>query len=362
MAAAVFLVVAGLAALYQGGNALVGGATGIAQKLGVSPLVVGLTIVAFATSAPEMAVSVIASLRDSSDIAVGNVLGSNIFNTLIAVGAVAVIRPITVHPVVFRSEIWICLAATGVVGVFAYTGGTIVRWEGGVLLALLGGYLVRAVLLARNVGGVQPEEEDVELNRFAALVTAGAAVAAYFLRECTNSALFLPALAVLTLFNALRYRRRPGMAARTAAVVLGLGMLITGSEALVEGATTLAYAAGISEATVGLTVVAIGTSAPELATGILAARKGQSDIGVGNALGSNIFNLLAVLGVAALILPLPVAENFLREDIWVAVAAVLILLVAKLTGGVLGRGLGAAMTLAWVAYTALLIIEESTVP
>ena len=137
---------------------------------------------------------------------------------------------------------------------------------------------------------------------------------------------------------------------------------MTGSEALVEGATTLAYAAGISEATVGLTVVAIGTSAPELATGILAARKGQSDIGVGNALGSNIFNLLAVLGVAALILPLPVAENFLREDIWVAVAAVLVLLLAKLTGGVLGRGLGAAMTLAWVAYTALLIIEESAVP
>lgn len=358
MVAAVFLVVAGLAGLYQGGNALVGGSTGIARQLGVSPLIVGLTIVAFATSAPEMAVSVIASLRGSSDIAVGNVLGSNIFNTLVAVGAVALIRPLRVHPMIFRREIWMCLGATGLVGAFAVTGGTIERWEGVVLLGLLGAYLVRAVLMARKQPDTDQDEEDVERNLFAAAIGVVTALAAYLLRDCTGSALFLPALAVLTLVNALLYQRKPGTLVRVFAILLGLGMLITGSEALVEGATTLAYAAGISEATVGLTVVAIGTSAPELATGILAARKGQSDIGVGNALGSNIFNLLGVLGVAALILPLPVAEHFLREDIWVAVAAILVLLVARATDGVIGRVLGGAMALGWVLYTARLILEE----
>ena len=137
MIAAVLLVVAGLAGLYQGGSALVGGASALARRLGVSPLIVGLTIVAFATSAPEMAVSVIAALRDSTDIAIGNVLGSNIFNTLVAVGLVAFFRPLRVNPIIFRQEIWICLAATGVVGLVSWTGGGISRAEGLVLLELL---------------------------------------------------------------------------------------------------------------------------------------------------------------------------------------------------------------------------------
>lgn len=382
MVAAVLLVVAGLAGLFQGGNALVGGSSGIARQLGVSPLVVGLTIVAFATSAPELAVSVTAAMRGSTDIAVGNVLGSNIFNTLVAVGAVAAIRPLRVHPIVFRQEIWICLAATGAVGLAGWTGGVIERWEGGVLLGLLAAYLLRTVLMARSQQHEAEEDnEAVERNLFSAALGVVAALAAYGLhsdfvsavggdaeslglldrvRECgAVDHLGLPALAVLTLLNALLYARKPSVWVRVVAIVLGLSMLIMGSEALVEGATTLAYAAGISEGTVGLTVVAVGTSAPELATGILAARRGQSDIGVGNALGSNIFNLLAVLGIAALILPLPVADHFLNQDIWVAVAAVLVLLVARLNQGVVGRPLGVLMALSWVAYTAWLVIEET---
>ncbi len=385
MIAAVLLVVAGLAGLYQGGSALVGGASALARRLGVSPLIVGLTIVAFATSAPEMAVSVIAALRDSTDIAIGNVLGSNIFNTLVAVGLVAFFRPLRVNPIIFRQEIWICLAATGVVGLVSWTGGGISRAEGLVLLGLLGLYLLRAVWMARRTKSeALLDDEEVERNLLAAVVGVLAALTAYVLhsdhlvvgeivtsraslglfariRDCgAVDHLGLPILAILTLINALTYSRRPGPIVRILAILLGLGMLLTGSEAMVEGATTLAYAMGISEATVGLTVVAIGTSAPELATGLLAARRGQSDIGVGNALGSNIFNLLAVLGLAALITPLPVADHFLRLDIWVAVAAILVLFVAKLSEGRIGRRLGGAMTLGWLLYTTWLIIEEAS--
>jgi len=384
--AAVLLVVAGLAGLYQGGSALVGGASALAGRLGVSPLVVGLTVVAFATSAPEMAVSVIAALRDSTDIAVGNVLGSNIFNTLVAVGLVAVFRPLRVHPIIFRQEIWICLAATAIVGFVSWTGGGISRGEGMALLGLLGLYLVRAVMMARRhpTEKSSDQAEDVERNLGAAALGVGAALAAYALhsehlaieeivgartsvglftriRDCgAVDHLGLPILAVLTLINALTYSRRPGPFVRLFAILLGLGMLVTGSEAMVEGATTLAYAMGISEATVGLTVVAIGTSLPELATGLLAARRGESDIGVGNALGSNIFNLFAVLGLAALITPLPVSDHFLRRDIWVAAAAVLVLLLAKPVGGRIGRRLGGTMTLGWVLYTVWLILEEAS--
>ena len=358
MLAAALLVVAGFAALYQGGNALLSGASGIARQLGIPPLLVGLTVVAFATSSPELAVSVMAAMEGSPDIAVGNVLGSNIFNTLVAIGAVAAFKPMVIDAPLFRREIPICIGATALAGGLAWTGGEIGRFEGGILLGCLVTYLLYVGLKARSAPPVEAEPEldepEAELDGKAAAVTMASSLAADL------SAFALPLSSALTLANARFYTRRATFAVRTLAVVFGLGLLVFGSNALVEGARTLALAAGISEATVGLTVVAIGTSAPELATAIVAARRGQDDIGVGNALGSNLFNILGVLGVAALIHPVLIAPDFLAVDLWVALGAVVLLLPFALRGGRIGRAAGAGLCLAWIAYTTWLVVRDAS--
>ena len=360
MLAAALFVVAGFAALYQGGNALLSGASGLARQLGIPPLLVGLTVVAFATSSPELAVSIMAALEGSPDIAVGNVLGSNIFNTLVAIGAVAAFKPMVIDKPLFRREIPLCIFATLLVGGLAWTGGVVGRLEGGLLVAVLASYLLFVGLKARSdpqsapVEQREDEEPEAELDAPAAGLTIAASLAADF------TAFGLPAASALTLANARFYTRRASMVARGLAVLFGLGLLVFGSEALVEGARTLALAAGISEKTVGLTVVAIGTSAPELATALVAARRGQDDIGVGNALGSNLFNILGVLGVAALIHPVLIAPGFLSVDLWVALGAVLVLMPLAWTGGRVGRAAGAGMCLAWIAYTAFLVVRDAS--
>ncbi|HJN75821.1 MAG TPA: calcium/sodium antiporter [Myxococcota bacterium] len=356
MLAAALLVIAGFAALYQGGNALLSGASGLARALGISPLVVGLTVVAFATSAPELSVSVMAAVDGSPDIAVGNVLGSNIFNTLVAIGAVAALRPIVIDAPLFRREIPLCIVATLMAGGLAWTGGVLQRAEGGVLVAVLVSYLLFVVVQARS-DPAPDKAEDGEPEAERDTKAAGIAIVGSLAADFT--AFGLPIASALTAVNAHFHSRKGTVTVRVLAVVFGLGLLVFGSEALVNGARTLALAAGISEATVGLTVVAIGTSAPELATALAAAKRGQNAIGVGNALGSNLFNVLGVLGIAALIHPVTVAPGFLSVDLWVALAAVAVLLPFALRGGRVGRAAGASMCLAWIVYTTWLIARDA---
>lgn len=371
MFAAVLLVVAGFAALYQGGNALLSGASGLARQLGIPPLVVGLTVVAFATSSPELAVSVLAALDGAPDIAVGNVLGSNIFNSLVAVGAIALVSPLVISSDLFRRELPLGVGATLLAGVFAWTDGGLSRIEGGVLLAVLIAYLALVVRSARRSPVPAPDaspsesaDPEAELDApAAALAVAGSvgAVALLFepgLLTSDPAMLALPAASGLTLANARVYVKAPGGLVRVLAVVFGLGLLVAGSDALVDGARTLALSAGVSEATVGLTVVAIGTSAPELATAIVAARRGDQDIGVGNAVGSNLFNILAVLGIAALIEPVTVAPSFFGLDFWVATGAVTALFALILLGRRIGRVGGGVMVACWLAYTAWLVLAD----
>ena len=360
MLAAVLLVVAGFAALYQGGNALLAGASGLARQLGIPPLVVGLTVVAFATSSPELAVSILAAVDGSPDIAVGNVLGSNIFNSLVAVGAIALVTPLVVPAALFRRELPLGIAITLMAGWFAWSDGGISRVEGGILLASLLAYLGFVVVAARRApepGAEDAAAEEAELDApAAAIAVAGSLGAAALAFEPTMLA--LPAAAGLTIANARFYVKKAGMVVRVLAVLFGLGLLVAGSDALVEGARTIALSLGVSEATVGLTVVAIGTSAPELATAIVAARRGQADIGVGNALGSNLFNILGVLGIAALITPVRVAPSFFGLDFWMATGSAITLFAFILLRRRVSRLAGGLLVGSWLIYTAWLVWSD----
>ena len=355
----ILLVLAGFAALYQGGNALLAGASGLARHFGLPPLLVGLTVVAFATSAPELAVSVLAAFQGTPDIAVGNVLGSNIFNTLVAVGAVAVLAPTVIPKTLMRREIPLGIAATVLVGLFAWTGGGLTRVEGGLLVLTLIAvltWMVRSAMQEKErLEEVEQSSDQAEadLDATAAMLVMGAGAGAALLDFATLSLVdfAVPGAAFLTLLNARFHVQRPNLLIRTLAILFGLAMLVLGSNALVEGAREIALSFGISEGMVGLTVVAIGTSAPELATAVAAARKGETDLALGNALGSNLFNLLAVLGVAAAIFPIEIAPSFLHRDLPVALGVSVLLLLPIMTKRRVGRVAGLAMLALWMAYT-----------
>ena len=363
MLLAALLVVTGLAALTVGGDALVEGAAGLARRLGLPPLVVGITIVSFGTSAPELAVAVVAALEGSPDLAVGNVFGSNVFNVLVAAGAAAVVAPLTLSPTLWKRELPLVLAATLLVMGLGLSDGELARWEGAVLLALLLSYV--GWILARAFAGKEEvplddddggQELDAELKP-AVLATVGAVLAFVLGGEPLWAVLGVGAGSILIVLLTFATRKVPVTPLLVLALLLGIGMLMAGSELLVDGASTLAYQLGVSEAVVGLTVVAIGTSAPELATTIAAARAGESDLALGNALGSNLFNLLCVLGAAAFITPVAFSQRFLLTDGWVAFASTLILVPLCFRDRTLGRNRGLVLVALWVAYTAYLAIS-----
>jgi cation:H+ antiporter len=297
----VFLI-GGLVGLFFGGEALVRGSVGIARRMAIPPLLIGLTIVGFGTSTPELLVSVDAAWRGVPDIALGNIVGSNIANILLIVGLSALVWPIKVMGATLRRDTAAMMAAALVlVPIFAMA--QMGRHAGLVLVAGLVAYLVRAY---RQPGDV--EAEDV----------------------CVPA----PASALVS----------------TLWVIGGLVALMVGARFLVDGAVSIARGYGISEAFIGLTIVAVGTSLPELATSLIAAFRRQSEIAIGNIVGSNIFNLLGILGVTALIAPIPVAPRFLTFDLLVMIAVSLILTMLLLTRPVIGRGIGVAMLAGYVAY------------
>ena len=313
----------GLVALIAGANLLVRGASKLALSLGLSPLVVGLTVVAFGTSAPEVAVSVGAAMEGSTGMAVGNVVGSNIFNVLFILGLSALISPLVVHAQVVRQEVPIMIGASLVVLVMALDARLSVA-ESALLLALLVGYTVFLVRQSRAQSAAVQQEYTEE---FTSTVPDG-----WDTR--------LPAQLML--------------------IAVGLGLLVGGSQWLVEAAVTMARSLGVSELVIGLTIVAAGTSMPEVATSVMAAIKGERDIAVGNVVGSNVFNLLGCLGLAGLVgngLPVPAAA--LNFDLWVMAAVALACLPVFMTGREIARWEGALFLAYYVAYTAWLLLQAN---
>jgi len=295
-------LVAGLIGLFFGGEALVRGSVGIAQRMAIPPLLIGLTVVGFGTSTPELLVSIDAAWRGVPDIALGNVVGSNIANILLIIGLSALVWPITVAgATLVRDATVMMLAAVILVPVFAM--GQLGRPSGLVLVAGLAAYLVWAY---RQPGDTVTEE-------------AGQAV---------------PASALISILW----------------VAGGLVSLMIGARFLVDGAVSIARGFGISEAFIGLTIVAVGTSLPELATSLIAAFRRHSEIAIGNIVGSNIFNILGILGLTALIAPIPVASRFLTFDLPVMIIVSLLLTFLLLKRPVIGRMIGVAMLAGYVAY------------
>jgi cation:H+ antiporter len=313
------LFLAGLTALVAGASLLVRGASALALSFGVSPLVVGLTIVAFGTSSPEVAVSVGAALEGQTDIAVGNVVGSNIFNVLFILGASALIVPLVVHVQLIRQEVPIMIGASLLLIALGFDG-RLTRLDAALLFGLLVVYTVFLIVQSRR----QTQEAVAELTA-----------------ELPRSAAWDRHWAV-----------------QVALVVAGLVLLVLGSDWLVTAAVTFAKALGVSDLVIGLTIVAAGTSMPEVATSITAAIKGERDIAVGNVVGSNTFNLLGCLGLAGLVAPagLPLAPSVLTFDLWVMLAVAVACLPVFFTGREIARWEGAVFLGYYAAYVAYLIL------
>lgn len=328
------LLVAGLLALVAGGEVLVRGAGGVATALGMSPLIVGLTVVAAATSAPELAVSLDASLSGSPGLALGNVVGSNIANVLLVLGVSALVLPLVVGLRLVRIDVPILILLSALTFLLALDG-TISRTDGLLLVALAVGHLGYTVVAARRTP-VVPEPAP-----------AGATPP-----DSTGAA---------DLGDAALRRAPRGLGRDVLLVVVGVVLLVVGAGWLVEGATAVAQALGVSDLVIGLTVVSIGTSLPELATSVLAVARGQRDVAVGNVVGSGILNLGMVLGLAAVTATdgVPVPPAALRFDLPVMVAVALALLPVAIRGMQISRPEGAAFVAYYAGYTGYLVLYAS---
>ncbi len=320
-------LIAGLVLLVAGAEVLVRGASKLAAQFGIPPLIIGLTVVAFGTSAPETAVSVQAALDGSGDLAIGNVVGSNIANVLLILGVTALIAPLVVSRQLIRLDVPIMIGASLVTYALAYDG-SLSRLDGALLFAgvlAYTGFLIISSLRDKSNGAN---------DEFAAE------------------------------FGPDQNPKPYAWAINLALIIAGLVLLVSGSNFLVQGATELARALGLSELVIGLTVVAIGTSLPELATSVMAALKGERDIAVGNIVGSNIFNLLCVLGLASMVSPeaIAVAANALQFDFLIMIAVAVACLPIFFNGYAINRWEGGLFVLFYAAYTGYLIMQSTANP
>lgn len=321
---AILLLIAGLVLLVVGAELLVKGASRLAAAMGISPLVIGLTIVAFGTSSPEMAVSVMSSLNGNTEIAVGNVVGSNIFNVLFILGLAGIITPLVVAQQLIRLDVPLMMGASLLMMMMAWNG-TISQLEG---IALFAGIIGYTVFLIRQS---QKEKSKVVKDQYKAEFGESKG------KQPTNY-----------LFNGLL-------------VIAGLVLLVLGSRWLVNGAVDIARSLGVSDLIVGLTIVAAGTSMPEVATSVIASIRGERDIAVGNVVGSNLFNILCVLGLTAMVSKggLPVSSSALHFDIPVMIAVALACLPIFFTGNIISRWEGFVFLGYYIAYTVYLILSAS---
>ena len=303
--------IGGLVLLCYGADFLVRGGVQIAKKFKVTPLVIGLTLVAFATSAPELVVSCDAALQGAGDIALGNVIGSNICNIALILGLSALITQLRVNPNLFKLDVPLMIGASVLLVFFLWLSDGLNRLEGAVFFAGIIAYVVYSVYAARKSG-----EEVTEV-------------------EGDGKPL--------------------SVAVSIGLVLLGLAMLVGGAKLLVGSAVWLAHLLGVTEAVIGLTIVAVGTSLPELATSVVAALKGERDIAIGNVVGSNIFNILAILGAAPLVKPLA-ATNISPTDLAMMLFCAVALYPIMKTGLVISRKEGVFLLLVYIGYTVWLII------
>lgn len=302
----VILLVVGFVMLVKGADWFVDGAAGIAAKFKIPQIVIGLTIVAMGTSAPEAAVSITSALKGNAGITIGNIVGSNILNVLIILGLSAVVTPLAVTKSTIKVDIPVMIAITGILLWMGYDG-TVTLLEGIILLLIFAsyiGYLMYVAFKDRK----QNTEEAEEISVLKALIW----------------------------------------------TVVGLVLIVWGSDVTVDAATKIAKILGLSERFIGLTIVALGTSLPELFTSVMAARKGNADIAIGNIVGSNIFNILFVVGLSALVIPVPFLEGF-RFDMLVSLAAAVLLFLCVLKNQKLNRWAGVLMLVSYAAYFAVIL-------
>lgn len=307
----IILLILGFVMLIKGADWFVDGASGIADKIGIPQLVIGLTVVAMGTSAPEAAISISAAVKSSADIAVGNVIGSNILNILIILGLTAIITPLAVQKSTVKYEIPFMIFITAVFGVLGLIDGEISRIDGIVLWALFIAYIVYLIFMAKK-GISEKDDEIFKPHRKVSLLV------------------FLG--------------------------VIGAVLIIVGSNITVDAASELARTFGMSERFIGLTIVALGTSLPELVTSITAAMKKNADIAIGNIVGSNIFNVLFVIGTSALITPVVYQKSFMLDTIICVASAVLLLICLLNKGKRLKRAAGVFMLLCYAGYFVYLVL------
>lgn len=309
----VLLLVLGFAMLIKGADWFVDGAAGIAKRFGIPSLVIGLTIVAMGTSAPEAAISISAAFKGSADIAVGNVLGSNIMNILIILGLTAVITPIAVQKSTIKYEIPFMILITVVFGLLGIFDNVLGVFDGIILWMLFIAYLVYLFIMAKK--GKNEQDENIEIpgkSRMSRLIIFG---------------------------------------------IIGVVLIIFGSNITVDAATNIARTFGMSERFIGLTIVALGTSLPELVTSITAAVKKNADIAIGNIVGSNIFNILFVIGTSALITPVAYQPQFLFDTVVCVATAVLLLLCLFNKSQKLKRWAGILMLMCYAGYFTYIIMN-----
>jgi cation:H+ antiporter len=318
----ILLFVVGLVILVLGAEALVRGASRVAAALGVSPLIIGLTVVAFGTSSPELAVSTKAAVAGAGDIAVGNVVGSNIFNVLLILGISAALVPLVVSQQLVRFDVPLMIALSVLLLILSLDGN-IGRADGLIMVAGLVGYMGYLLYESRR------ESAEVRAE-YAREFGAEPAAAGGWLRNI-------------------------GM------VVVGLALLVLGSDWLVDGAVAIARHLGVSELVIGLTIVAAGTSLPEVGTSVVAALRGERDIAIGNVVGSNIFNIMGVLGIASVVAPngIEVSSAAIGFDMPVMIAVAVACLPIFFTGGVISRPEGVLFLGYYVAYTVYLVLAAS---
>jgi len=323
----ILIFIGGLVILVAGAEVMVRGASRLAFILGVSPLVIGLTIVAFGTSSPEVAVSVQSALAGQADISIGNVIGSNIFNVLFILGLAAMIRPIVIAEQLIRLDTPIMVGVSLLTYVLAVMDGTLSRLDGAILFGLLIAYIVFSLVKSRAEGKDVQDEYGEE-------------------------------------YAAKEPKSGKTIAKNLAMVGAGLVMLVLGADWLVEASVTFAKMLGVSELVIGLTIVAAGTSLPEVATSVIAAIKGEGDISAGNVVGSNIFNLLGVLGIAAIVAPqsIEVSHQVLTFDLPVAVFAALVALPVFFVDNSVSRFEGFLFLTYFVAYNAYVVLRAMNDP
>ena len=311
------LILAGFLLLMYGGDVLVNGAVAVAKRLDVPPLMIGVVLVGFGTSVPELVTSIEAVLRGSPGISIGNVLGSNIANILLVAGTGAILLPIALPNRGFYRDCSVMLLATLML-VFTCYSGEITRMTGFAYMAILSIYLVYVIYRERRQSQFSkvaskdhevPHEEGFSLDEAPDSMSKGL---------------------LLTLF--------------------GIGLTVLGAKVLVEGAVDIARMYGVAETIIGVTIVALGTSLPELATAVVAGLKGESDVSIGNIIGSNIYNIFAILGITAIIKPLPIDPIVLSVDVWVMVVATIGLVVVPIVFKQINRSAGCLFLAGYVAY------------